>query len=112
MARLKSSRGTNRGSKRSGDRGSSRGDRGAIRSDSRGFGFVRGIRMRYSFCRFCKDKSKQIIEYKSLNILEKMVNERGKILSRRITGNCAKHQRKIAAAIKRARFLSLIPYTK
>ena len=66
---------------------------------------------RKKFCRFCKDKT-YIIDYKNLNILERMISERGKILSRRVTGNCAKHQRKICAAIKRARFLSLIPYSK
>ncbi|MFC1709463.1 30S ribosomal protein S18 [Candidatus Omnitrophota bacterium] len=66
---------------------------------------------RKKFCRFCKDKTYSI-DYKSMNTLERMISERGKILSRRVTGNCAKHQRKICAAIKRARFLSLIPYTR
>lgn len=66
---------------------------------------------RKKFCRFCKDKT-YIIDYKNINSLERMINERGKILSRRVTGNCAKHQRKVCVAIKRARFLSLIPYTK
>ena len=66
---------------------------------------------RKKFCRFCKDKTYEI-NYKNMNTLERMISERGKILSRRVTGNCAKHQRKISAAIKRARFLSLIPYIK
>ena len=67
--------------------------------------------IRKKYCRFCKDKVMNI-DYKSLNILERLIGERGKILSRRNTGTCAKHQRKVASAIKRARFLSLIPYTR
>lgn len=67
--------------------------------------------MRKRFCRFCKDKV-NYIGYKDLHILEKMISERGKILSRRSTGNCARHQRKVAAAVKRARYLSLIPFTR
>jgi len=67
------------------------------------------IRKRY--CRFCKDKI-DYVDYKDLNILEKLIGERGKISSRRSTGTCAKHQRVVAAAIKRSRFLSLIPYTR
>ncbi|MDD5292364.1 MAG: 30S ribosomal protein S18 [Candidatus Omnitrophica bacterium] len=67
------------------------------------------IRKRY--CRFCKDKI-DYIDYKDLHILEKMIGERGKIFSRRSTGNCARHQRKVAEAVKRARYISLIPYTR
>ncbi len=67
--------------------------------------------VRKKYCRFCKDKGMKI-DYKNLNILERLIGERGKILSRRNTGTCAKHQRKVASAIKRARFLSLIPYTR
>jgi small subunit ribosomal protein S18 len=59
-------------------------------------------------CRFCADKSMKI-DYKDTN-LKYFVTERGKIIPRRISGNCAKHQRKIAIAIKRARFLALLPY--
>jgi ribosomal protein S18 len=66
---------------------------------------------RKRFCRFCKDKI-DYIDYKDLPILEKMISERGKISSRRSTGNCAKHQRVVAQAIKRARYLSLIPFTR
>ena len=66
---------------------------------------------RKKFCRFCKDKT-YVIDYRNLNTLERMINERGKILSRRITGNCARHQREVCSAIKRARFLSLIPYVR
>ncbi len=67
--------------------------------------------MRKRFCRFCKDKV-NYIDYKDLHILEKMINERGKMLSRRSTGNCAGHQRIVARAVKRARYLSLIPFTR
>ena len=59
-------------------------------------------------CRFCADKSMKI-DYKDPN-LKYFITERGKIIPRRISGNCAKHQRKIAVAIKRARFLALLPY--
>ena len=50
------------------------------------------------------------IDYKDVNKLKRYVSERGKILPRRITGNCAKHQRALTVAIKRARHLSLMPY--
>lgn len=60
-------------------------------------------------CQFCADKSTKI-DYKNVQKLEKYVTERGKILPRRITGNCAKHQRKLTTAIKRARHIALMPY--
>lgn len=60
-------------------------------------------------CPFCADKS--VINYKDINQLRKFVSERGKIEPRRRTGVCAKHQRGLALAIKRARFLALLPYT-
>lgn len=63
------------------------------------------------FCRFCVDKVK-FIDYKDVKRLEAFITERGKILSSRISGNCAKHQRRIAEAIKKARFISLIPYIR
>ena len=59
-------------------------------------------------CRFCAEKS-MMIDYKDPN-LKYFVSERGKIIPRRISGNCAKHQRKVAIAIKRARVLALLPY--
>lgn len=61
------------------------------------------------FCPFCVDKS--TIDYKDISKLRKFVSERGKIEPRRRTGVCAKHQRRLALAIKRARFLALLPYT-
>lgn len=66
---------------------------------------------RKKFCRFCMDKVKSI-DYKDVKRLESFITERGKIVSSRFSGNCAKHQRRIAEAIKKARFISLIPYTR
>ncbi|GMO46827.1 MAG: hypothetical protein Ta2B_28570 [Termitinemataceae bacterium] len=59
-------------------------------------------------CRFCTQKLK--IDYKDPDSLRRFVTERGKILPRRITGTCAKHQRQVAEAIKKARFLALLPF--
>ncbi|OGX44897.1 MAG: 30S ribosomal protein S18 [Omnitrophica WOR_2 bacterium RIFCSPLOWO2_12_FULL_51_8] len=66
---------------------------------------------RKRFCRFCVDNVKTI-DYKDIKRLENFITERGKILTSRISGNCAKHQRRITEAIKKARFVSLIPYKK
>lgn len=60
------------------------------------------------YCGFCKKKLD--IDYKNVDLLMRFVSFKKKIVSRRSSGNCAKHQRKIAQEIKRARFLSLIPY--
>ena len=68
-----------------------------------------GMRRRKKVCVFCGDKN-GVIDYKDVNKLKRYVSERGKILPRRITGNCAKHQRKLTTAIKRARHLALLPY--
>jgi len=59
-------------------------------------------------CRFCTQKLK--IDYKDADMLRKFITERGKILPRRITGTCAKHQRALALAIKRARIIALLPF--
>ena len=69
-----------------------------------------GIRRRKKVCVFCGDKN-GVIDYKDVNKLKRYVSERGKILPRRITGNCAKHQRALTVAIKRARHIALMPYT-
>ena len=61
-------------------------------------------------CRFCTEKD-IIINYKDAKSLRNLVTERGKIVPRRIYGTCAKHQRQVTEAIKRARHLALIPYT-
>jgi small subunit ribosomal protein S18 len=104
------------GGRRGGDRRdrSDRGDRGD--RDDRGDRGDRGDGGRRSFytrprtCSFCDDKS-QKIDYKNYDMLRRYVHEDGKIRPRRQTGNCAKHQRKLALAIKRARHLALLPFT-
>jgi len=80
-----------------GDRDGEEGGRG------RGFG-------RRKVCRFCADKAAKV-DYKDQGQLKYFLTERGKIIPRRISGNCAKHQRDVATAIKRARVLALLPYT-
>ena len=60
-------------------------------------------------CKFCSDKE-LVMDYKNLELLVNFVSERGKIVPRRISGNCAKHQRWLATEIKRARQLALLPY--
>jgi len=65
---------------------------------------------RRKMCRFCADKN-VVIDYKDPNTLKFFITDRGKIIPRRISGNCAKHQRKIALHIKRARMLALLPFT-
>ncbi|MBQ8002434.1 MAG: 30S ribosomal protein S18 [Clostridia bacterium] len=61
-------------------------------------------------CQFCADKVEHI-DYKDVAKLRRFVSERAKILPRRITGTCAKHQRQLTTAIKRARHIALIPYS-
>ncbi len=64
---------------------------------------------RPKICQFCVDKNAEI-DYKMVDLLRRYVTEEGKIRPRRQTGTCAKHQREIAAAVKRARHLALLPY--
>lgn len=66
-------------------------------------------RSRRKVCKFCVDKVTGI-DYKDIKTLEKFVTERGKIMPRRMSGVCAKHQRDLAIAIKRARIVALLPY--
>lgn len=87
---------------RGGDRGGPGGD--DDRRGGRGGGFGRK-----KVCRFCADKNAKV-DFKNQNELKYFVTERGKIIPRRISGNCAKHQREVAVAIKRARGLALIPF--
>ena len=72
-------------------------------------GMRRGGFRRRRVCRFCVDKI-DYIDYKDVRQLMMSIPERGKIQPRRISGTCAKHQRKLTTAIKRARQLALIPY--
>lgn len=64
---------------------------------------------RRKVCRFCADKNLRI-DYKDPKTLKYFITERGKVIPRRISGNCAFHQRKVALAIKRARNIALLPY--
>ena len=61
-------------------------------------------------CRFCREK-KEYIDYKDIDTLQKLLTNRGKIFSRKRSGNCASCQRKVNQAIKRARFMALLPFT-
>lgn len=68
---------------------------------------------RKKFCKFCArtKTGSVIIDYKEIDTLRRYITDRGKILPRRVTGNCAKCQRKLSAAVKRARTLALLPFT-
>jgi small subunit ribosomal protein S18 len=90
-------------SKSSRDRGdrSDRGDRGSYRGKGK-------VYFRKKVCKFCTQNLK--IDYKEPETLRRFITDRGKILPRRITGTCAKHQRALAKEIKRARALALLPY--
>lgn len=70
----------------------------------------RSRRPRRKVCSFCVDKIEHI-DYKDAAKLRRFTTERGKILPRRISGNCAKHQRQVTVAIKRARNIALLPFT-
>jgi len=59
-------------------------------------------------CRFCREKSN--VEYKDIQTLRKLTTPQGRILSRKRSGNCAGHQRQVKMAVKRARFMALLPY--
>ena len=61
-------------------------------------------------CKFCDQKN--VVDYKNFEMLRRFITERGKILPRRITGTCAKHQRSLTTAIKRARVLAYLPFVK
>lgn len=92
------------GGRDGGDWGGGRGEGGA-RGGRGGAGFGRR-----KVCRFCADKTSKV-DYKDHQGLKFFLSERGKIIPRRISGNCAMHQREVANAIKRARQLALLPYT-
>ena len=69
----------------------------------------RRVFRRRKICRFCADSS-FLVDYKNARTLRLFTTERGKIIPRRISGNCAKHQRQLTTAIKRARTIALMPY--
>ncbi|HAP93043.1 MAG TPA: 30S ribosomal protein S18 [Desulfotomaculum sp.] len=70
----------------------------------------KGRKGKRRICSFCMDKV-TLIDYKDVQRLKKYVTERGKILPRRVSGNCARHQRILTVAIKRARIMALVPFT-
>src|SRR3954464_3525121 len=85
------------------DRGGGGGGGGGMDRGGRGFG-------RRKVCRYCADNNLKV-DYKNAADLKYFVTERGKIVPRRISGNCARHQREVATAIKRGRNVALLPYT-
>src|SRR5437899_6490804 len=96
--------GPSRGPRRDGPSGGSGGSGGR-------YGGPPGLRRpRRKVCTFCVDKV-QRIDYKDVGRIRRYISDRGKIDPRRKSGTCAKHQRKLTAALKRARFMALLPYT-
>lgn len=93
-----------------GDRGADRGDRGQGGEGAKGGRFQKRRFPRRKVCRFCTDKV-AYIDFKNYRLLREFLTERGKIIPRRITGTCAKHQRLLTVAIKRARDMALIAFT-
>jgi len=98
-----------------GDRGPGRGTwsvkarlRSAARKKARK-GQKKGMFQRRKVCRFCADKT-AVLNYREAKTLRLFISETGKITPRRISGTCAKHQRKLASEIKRARHIALLPY--
>jgi len=87
-----------------------RSDRGGAKKDGERRGGGGGGMRRRKVCRFCVDKI-DYIDYKDVRVLMMAIPERGKIQPRRLSGTCAKHQRKLTTAVKRARQLALIPFT-
>ncbi len=70
----------------------------------------RNRKRRRKVCSFCMDKI-NAVDYKDVGRLRRFLSDRGKILPRRITGNCARHQRQLTRAIKRSRVMALLPFT-
>ena len=88
----------------------SQGNRSSDRKDDRGQ-MKKRMYLKKKICRFCADKSLKI-DYKEVDLLRRFTTEGGKIIPKRISGNCSKHQRALSNAIKRARAIALLPYTK
>jgi len=89
------------------------GEDGERRGRGRGDGEKGGGKRSFSrrkVCKFCADRA-ILIDYKDPQTLKYFITDRGKIVPRRISGNCAKHQRKVSLAIKRARMIALMPFT-
>ena len=88
--------------------GPARGPRSEGKDGGKRGGGKRGFSRR-KVCRFCADVN-VALDYKDSGLLKHFITDRGKILPRRISGNCAKHQRKLAVAVKRARMIALMPF--
>ena len=73
--------------------------------------FFKHSKNKKKVCAFCEDKNLKFIDYKDVNRLRKYVTEKGKIISSRQTGTCARHQRELTTAIKRARNIALLPFS-
>ena len=86
-----------------------RGGRGEGREGGRGPDRGRGRVFRKKVCRFCGEKNSPI-NFKDTEVIQKFLTEKGKIIPRRITGNCSKHQRALARAIKRTRHSALVAF--
>ena len=84
-------------------------DDAAPKGDRKPFNRMNNTRRRKKVCIFCEDKIDHI-DYKDTVRLRKFISERGKILPRRVSGACAKHQRQVTVAVKRARVVALLPY--
>lgn len=84
--------------------------RGRDTRDNKGPDKRRRFTVRKKVCRFCVDKT-PFIDYKDIKTLRFFVTERGKILPRRISGNCARHQREVTVAVQRSRNIALLPFS-
>lgn len=113
-SRSASPRSSNRRPSGSGGSGGSSDRRSGGPQDRRRSGGYRGRRRGYfrkKVCRLCVNKIK-VVDYKDVDLLKRFVTDRGKILPRRMTGTCAKHQRMLSHAVKRARMVALLPFAK
>ena len=85
------------------------GGAGGDRPRGGGAGGRRGGKRRPKVCFYCVDKVEHV-DYKDVEKLRKDISDRGEIMPRRVSGNCAKHQRQLTTAVKRARYMALLPY--
>ena len=93
-----------------GGKGRAGGDRDGKKPGGPGGGMRKRGFTRRKVCRFCADKTLGV-DYKDPQLLKYFITDRGKIIPRRISGNCAKHQRKVALSVRRSRMIALMPYT-
>lgn len=73
--------------------------------------YAKHTKSKRKVCAFCEDRNCKFIDYKDVNRLKKFVTEKGKIIPSRQTGTCARHQRELAVAVKRARNMALLPFS-